>query len=375
MQNEVLDTFLALTGIDSESYHEAGIAEYVMDAARKCGYRPYMDNAGKTIGGDAGNVYVNIPASGVDAPPLLFCAHLDTVAPGKGVRAVLKGGKFVSEGETVLGADCKAGVAALIELMRRIAEGAVACGPLELLFTVAEEVQLKGSRNLERERLKARHAVVLDGSGSVGDLINASPTQDNLEFAFIGKAAHAGVEPEKGVNAIMGAAWAVSLMRLGRIDSETTANIGLIRGGRAVNIVPDLAVVEGEIRSHDPAKLEEQRRSMVKAAMEAEAAVGVVVQNKVERAYDGFRIDPGDPLVVLCCEAARSMGMKMEIKPSGGGSDANLLNAYGIKAVVLSMGAKESHTTREYLEARDLQGLVSLCAEIAASAGRLGEEQ
>ncbi|MBC7229550.1 MAG: M20/M25/M40 family metallo-hydrolase [Actinobacteria bacterium] len=366
-----LKTFLELAAIDSETYHEGELAAYVMRTAREAGFEPYMDNAGKAVGGEAGNLYINLPSRGVEAPPVIFCAHMDTVSPGKGVRPVLKEERVISGGNTILGADCKAGVAAILELMLLSAEGRLRHGPLELVLTVAEEKQLQGVRHLEWERLKSRHAFVLDGEGGVGSIINASPTQDNLEFVFHGRAAHAGVEPEKGKNAIFGAAWAISLMRLGRLDSETTANIGIIRGGRAVNIVPDRVVAEGEVRSHDLGKLDEQRKSMVRAALEAEGAVGVGVEVKVERAYDGYRIDADDPLVLLAKEAGKAMGMRMELRPSGGGSDANFLNAAGIRALVLGMGAREPHTTHEYLETRDLSRLVRLCSEIAAAAGRL----
>jgi tripeptide aminopeptidase len=371
MSDRLLNTFLDLVKIDSETFHEASAAEYVMEAARQAGFDSFMDNAGKSIGGDSGNVYVKIPASGVIAPPIMFCSHLDTVSPGKGVVPVLKKGLVFSEGKTVLGADCKAGVSAMVEIMRLAGEGALEHGPLELVFTVAEERQLQGVQHIELDRIESKWAFVLDGAGYVGDLINASPTQDNLEFVFNGRAAHAGVEPEKGINAIYGASWAVSLMRLGRIDMETTANIGVIEGGHAVNIVPDRVVVKGEVRSHDLSKLEEQRKSMAKAVMEAEAAVGVGIEIKVERAYDGYLIQQDDPLVQLVAEAGKAMGMKVEAKPSGGGSDANYLNASGIKSVVLGMGVRESHTINEVLEIEELQRLVRLCKEIAGVAGRL----
>lgn len=367
----ILDTFLRLVRIDSETYHEGKIVEFVTDEMRRCGLQPYVDDAGREIGGEGGNVYAAVPADGVEAPPLLFCAHLDTVSPGRGVEPIVQGERIVSGGQTILGADCKAGVTAILELIRMAQERAYPHGPLEFVLTVAEEKQLQGVRLLERNRLQAEHAFVLDGSGPVGDIINASPTQENLEFVFTGRAAHAGVEPEKGINAIFGACWAVSLMRLGRIDSETTANIGVIKGGQAVNIVPDRAVVEGEIRSLDPDKLDEQRRAMIRCAVEAETAVGVGVEVKVERAYHGYRIDPGDPLVQLAVEAGKAMGLRMEVKPSGGGSDANHLNASGIRSLVLSMGSREAHTCHEYLEIKDLFRLVRLCAEIAGTAGRL----
>jgi len=371
MEDRVLNTFLQLVRIDSETYHEGAVVDHVCEAARGSGFESYVDNAGKAIGGEAGNVYIRIPASGVDAPPIIFCAHLDTVSPGRDIEPVVRGDRVISGGETVLGADCKAGVAVIIELMRLSAEGGLKHGPLELILTVAEEKQLQGVRHLEWGRIEAHHAYVLDGAGGVGEVINSSPTQDNLEFVFNGKAAHAGVEPEKGTNAIYGAAWAVSLMHLGRIDSETTANIGVIEGGRAVNIVPDRVVVQGEVRSLDLKKLEEQRKSMMRAAMEAEASVGVGVEVKVERVYDGYLIEPKDPLILLASEAGKAMGIKIEVKNSGGGSDANFLNGQGIKSVVLSMGVREPHTTHEYLDIQELHKLVRLCSEIAAATGRL----
>ncbi len=371
MEDRILETFLAMVSIDSETYHESAMAEFVREMAREAGFETYMDNAGKAIGGEAGNIYVRMPGNGVDAPPIIFCSHLDTVSPGKGIEPVVKGDRVISAGETILGADCKAGVAAIVEIMRLSSEGSIKHGPIEIILTVAEETQLQGVRNLEWDRIDARHAYVLDGAGGVGEVINASPTQDNLEFVFKGKAAHAGVEPEKGINAIYGASWAVSLMRLGRIDSETTANIGVIGGGRAVNIVPDRALVQGEVRSLDAGKLEDQRKSMIRAALEAEAAVGVGVDVKVERAYDGYLIDSGDPLVLLALEAGKAMGMKIDIVRSGGGSDANVMNGYGIRSIVLGIGARQPHTTYEYIDILELHKLVRLCCKIAAAAGRL----
>jgi len=285
MQDRVLDTFMQLVRIDSETYHEAAAVDFVCELARGCGIEPYIDDAGKAVGGEAGNVYIKIPAAGVDAPPIIFSAHLDTVSPGNGVEPVIRGERVVSSGETILGADCKAGVAVALEIMRLSSEGSLRHGPLELIFTVAEERQLLGAKHLEWERIESRHAFVLDGAGRVGEVVSSSPFQDNLHFVFKGKAAHAGVEPEKGTNAIYGAAWAISLMRLGRIDSETTSNIGLIGGGRAANIVPDSVVAEGEARSLDIEKLEKQRKSMIRAATEAEVSVGVGVEVDVERAW------------------------------------------------------------------------------------------
>ena len=368
VEEALLEYFLRLTAVDSESLHEGELARMLMREMKDLGLEPYMDGAGERIGGEAGNLYVSLPASGLDAPPLLLCAHLDTVSPGRGVKAKVKGDRVVSEGDTVLGADCKVGITVLMDLLRGAVRGEFPHGPLEFLFTVAEERGLQGVRHLERERIAARHALVVDGAGKVGTVITASPAQDNLRMTFRGRSAHAGVEPEKGINAIYGAAWAISLIRWGRIDSDTTANVGIIWGGKAVNIVPDEVVALGEVRSLVPDKLEAHKKAIRKAAVETENSTGVGVRVEFERAYEGFSISPEDPLVQVVVEGGKAMGMKVLTASSGGGSDANFLNALGIRAVVLSMGVMESHSPREYVEVEELERLSRWLREIVQAA-------
>lgn len=371
MDDRLLDYLLRLIAVDSESLHEGELAGMIMEEIRALGVEPYMDRAGERIGGEAGNVYASLPASGMDAPPLLLCAHLDTVSPGKGVKAKVVEDRVVSVGDTVLGADCKVGVTVLMDLLRGAARNEFPHGPLDFLFTVAEEKGLQGIKHMERDRIRARHALVMDGAGKVGRVITASPTQENLKMVFQGRAAHAGVEPEKGINAIYGAAWAISLVRWGRIDSHTTSNVGIIRGGEAVNIVPDQVVVLGEVRSLVPEKLETQKKAILKAAVETENSTGVGVRVEFDRAYDGFSIPDDDPLVRMAVEGGKAMGMKVLTDSSGGGSDANFLNSAGIQAVVLSMGVMESHSTREYVEVGELQRLARWLREIVQLAGTL----
>lgn len=371
VDDRLLDYFIQLTKVDSESLHEGEMARLLMEEMRSLGLEPYMDETGKRIGGEAGNVYVSVPASGMDAPPLLLCAHLDTVSPGRGIKAKVKGDRVVSEGDTILGADCKVGIAVLMDLLRGAVRGEFPHGPLEFLFTVAEEKGLQGVRHLEREKIKSRHALVVDGAGKVGKVIIASPTQDNVKMTFQGRAAHAGVEPEKGINAIYGAAWAISMIRWGRIDADTTANVGVIQGGKAVNIVPDEVVALGEVRSLVPEKLEEHKKAIRKAAVETENSTGVGVRVEFERAYEGFSIPEDDPLVQVVVEGGKAMGMKVLPTSSGGGSDANFLNAAGIRAVVLSMGVMESHSTREFVEVEELNRLSRWLREIVQVAGNL----
>jgi tripeptide aminopeptidase len=236
---------------------------------------------------------------------------------------------------------------------------------------VAEEQGLKGVRYARRERLSARHAVVLDGSGPVGKAVTASPTQDNLHFYVRGRAAHAGVEPEKGVSAIFAAATAISRLELGRIDEETTANIGLMRGGIAVNIIPEQAWFDGEVRSHDLTKLEATRSRILKAVEETCREQGATVETEVERAYEGYALAEDDPLLKIAAAAAADLDIDFSRGPTGGGSDANVLHTFGIAPLVLSMGVHKPHALEEYIELSEMLKLTRFTAGILERAGSL----
>ncbi len=355
-------TFLELVSIDSESYHERAISEHLSDLARRLGLESFSDSAGEALGSETGNLYIRVPARGLDVPPLCLSAHMDTVTPGRGVVPIVRDGVIRSAGETVLGADCKVGVAAILELLYMSDEGNLRHGPLEVLISVAEEQGLRGIRHVDRDRLTARRALVLDGSGPVGIAVTASPTQDNLDFKVRGRAAHAGVEPEAGINAIQAAARAVASMSLGRIDAETTANIGIIQGGVAVNIVPDRVLIRGEVRSHVMSSLKQQEDRMVETARRVCAENGAEVEVDIIRAYDGYAIRPDDPLLKLAERAASQEGLSFGAVPTGGGSDANFLNRMGMTALVLNIGARACHTADEYIEQAEMDNLVKMVA-------------
>ncbi len=361
-RDPLVELFLKLVSIDSESFKEGEAARFVVDLLQGWGVKVGRDRAGRAIGSDADNLYVKLP-SRVKAPPLLLSAHLDTVSPGSGVRPVVGRRTIRSAGRTVLGADDKAGVAIILDILRDAAEGRLRAGPLEALFSIAEEEGVLGIRHARLGRLKARQALVLDGTGEAGVIVNAAPAHDVLDFVFRGRRAHAGVEPEKGVNAISGAARAVARMKLGRLDAETTANIGIIEGGCATNIVPEEVRVRGEVRSRNPAKLERQRERMIEAARAVEEE-GLEVEVRVERAYEGYLVPASDPLVRTIKRAGAAEGLRMRVRPSGGGSDANFLNASGIRAVVLNTGAYEPHSEREYLDLAEFKRSSAVCRRV-----------
>ncbi|MHB8779898.1 MAG: M20/M25/M40 family metallo-hydrolase [Candidatus Geothermincolia bacterium] len=370
-RERLLSTFLELVSIASETYHEKAVSRYVQKYCATLGIATRTDDAGAALDSETGNLYFEVPARGLEAPPILLSAHLDTVTPGKGVVPVVEDGVIRASGDTVLGADCKAGVAAILELLSRAAEGSFRHGPLQVLLTVAEEAGLQGVRHADRSKLAVKWALVLDGSGEVGKAVVASPTQDNLTFYVKGKAAHAGVEPEKGINAIQAAARAIAALELGRIDEETTANVGIIGGGLAVNIVPEETWFKGEVRSHDDSKLDETRMAFIKTVRDACADAGAQVEFEVERAYDGYALPESDPLLALAAAAAKDAGVPFSSGPTGGGSDANVLRSFGMTPLVLNMGARLPHTLEEHIELEEMERLVRYTAAILERAGQL----
>ncbi len=374
MENQsLIEIFLELVRIDSESFHEEKMARYILEKAQGYGFDVEKDRAGEVVGSDSGNLLIRIPGS-KDAPPLLISAHMDTVSPGKDVKAVVRGDRIASLGDTILGADCKSGIAIIMDIIREIHEGEIVCGPLEVVLSIAEEKGLLGIKNFDFSRINSKYALVLDGAGPAEKVVTASPTQENLNLVFRGRRAHAGMEPERGINAIQGAAMAISRMHLGRIDEETTANIGLIEGGEAINIVPERAVAQGEVRSLDLKKLQAQKEQMLAAALEAEKVAGVKVEVKVERAYDGFSLVESSPLLKVINVAGKALGIKINHVASGGGSDANVFNSKGIESAVLNTGGFNPHSEEEYLDISEFSRAKGLCREIISCFSGQGKD-
>ncbi|MGA9349600.1 MAG: M20/M25/M40 family metallo-hydrolase [Anaerolineae bacterium] len=342
-QDRLVSTFLELVQIDSPSGQEEEIARHLMATLKSLDLLVVRDETGNVIGRLAG-----------EGQPILLSAHIDTVEPGRGVTPFIEDGVVKSDGTTILGSDDKSGVAVILEVLRVLVEQGLPHPPLEVALTVSEEKGLKGAKGLDLTRLRAREGIVLDSGGEIGTIVVAAPSQDKIRAIVHGKAAHAGAEPEKGINAIVVAAEAIAAMPLGRIDEETTANIGRIQGGTATNIVPDRAEMEGEARSHDEKKLEAQVQAMTEALEKAANRHGATVDIDVQRSYSTFKLSEEDGIVRRAVAAARTLGLTPALVPSGGGSDANVFNAAGITAINVSTGMDKVHTTEEQIAAADM---------------------
>jgi tripeptide aminopeptidase len=264
LENELIN----LIRISSESRNEKEVAEYIADAFKDISDEIIYDTSKEKTKSNTNNLIIKIKGANKNAPSILLCSHLDTVVPGNNIKPIKDGDVIRSDGTTILGSDCKSGIAIIIEVIRSLKEHNVSHGDIELLFTVCEEIGLLGSKNLDYSLIESKMCYVLDTCG-VMSIINKAPSADRIKFEIYGKEAHAGLEPEKGINAIKIAARAVELMELGRIDFETTANIGKISGGIATNIVPNHVTLEGEARSHDPLKLKRQTDDMREAIAQA----------------------------------------------------------------------------------------------------------
>lgn len=362
-EDRLFQEFVTLAEIASPSFKERELADYLRDRLQGLGLAVEEDDTGKVINGSTGNLLARLPGR-KDYPPLLFVCHMDTVTPADGVRVTFEKGVFRSQGDTVLGGDDKAGIASLIEVLEMIREGAAPCRPLEILLTVGEERGLLGSKNFDIGRLRSRLGYVLDSNGPPGTIITAAPAQNVLYVTVKGRAAHAGFEPEKGVNAIKIAGDVISRLRLGRIDEETTSNIGIIEGGKATNIVPDAVYIQGETRSLDRSKLDALTDEIRREFELIKEIPGADSEMRVTFEYPEYRLQPQQEAVSSAAEAVKRAGLEVRFATSGGGSDANILNAAGLPAVNLAMGMQKAHTTEEFLEFRDLIDVVRILWEI-----------
>ena len=360
---------LELVRIDSLSRREGRIAARLADELRGLGATVEFDDAGTALGGETGNLIAHVPGT-TRGEPLLLCAHMDTVEPGTGVNPVVDGDVIRTDGTTVLGGDDKSGVAIVCECVRVCRERGIPHPPLEVVFTICEEVGLQGAKQLDLARVRARRGLVFD-SDAVGFVFTRAPGANGIEVLVRGRAAHAGMAPERGVSAIQIAAEAIAGMRLGRIDAETTANVGVIHGGRATNIIPDEVRIRAEARSHDPAKLDAQTAHM-RARFEEVAAghPGASVEVKVERQYDPMNVPDDAPVMRLVYAAASKVGRTVESAGMGGGCDANVLNRRGLEVVNLGTGMREIHTTSEWLKVSDMVA----AAEVTLAAIELAAE-
>jgi tripeptide aminopeptidase len=350
-------TFLDLVAIDSPSGHEAAISRELADRLQQLG--------GVVEADEHGNLVARWPGEG---EWLLLSAHMDTAGADTGITPVIGDGIIRSDGRTILGSDDKSGVAVILETVESLHEDGLRRPALEVAITVSEEVGLRGARLLDKAQLRSRRGYVLDAGPALGMIVTSAPSQDSLQFTVRGRKAHAGSEPEKGINAIRVAAEAIAAMPLGRIDFETTANIGVIEGGEATNIVPDEVRMRGEARSRDEGKLAAQIAAMVAALQEAADRHGGRAEAKIKRSYSSYRLEDDHPVVAHAVAAMERLGIEPEIRASGGGTDANILAEHGIFCAVLSTGQTDVHTTNEHIAIADMVGCAKLVQEIVVTA-------
>lgn len=366
--------FIRLLSTSSPSRQERQAAEIVADLFRNMGLTAEFDDAGTQIGGDCGNLWVRVPGNLPGVPPLLLNAHIDTVIPCDDVQPQLRDGIIYSNGDTVLGGDDKAGVMTIIEATRRLIDERLPHGDLEIIITVAEEIGLYGAFALDASKVRARHGFAFDGGRPIGKATVSAPSQENLKITVRGKAAHAGVHPEDGINAIVLASRAIAQLRLGRIDEETTANVGIIRGGDATNIIPELVEVDCEARSRNDTKLRNQVEHMQMTFESVAREGGGCAEVMVTPKYRGFTIPPEDLLCRAVSLAAGRLDISPLFEPGGGGSDANVFNEKGIRSIIVNCGQQNVHTRNECIAMNDLSLSIDFATELVLAFAQLAKE-
>jgi tripeptide aminopeptidase len=360
MAAEVVDLFLELAALPSPPGEERLVADAVTRYLRDLGLQVEEDDAGAKVGSTMGNLFCRVEPNGDGGTPLFLCAHLDTVPPDGALEPVLEDGLIRNAGGTILGADNKSAVAAMLEGTRRLlAENRPHAG-VELLFTPKEEVGLLGAAAFDHERLRARVGYVYDQAAPIGDVILGAPHSQSMQVRFHGRAAHSGMYPEEGRSAIAAAARAIADLRLGRVDDETTANVGIIQGGTAGNIIPEWCTLTAEARSHDERKLADLVQEMVDAFSFAAGLEDCEVETKVSKSYRGYRFKRDDQVVRFAHAALELTGYTPNYGLSGGAADANVFNERGLACLNLANGMQDIHTPDERITVEDLEGMVEV---------------
>jgi len=348
-RKRLVGTFLEMISINSPSFHEGPMGDYLEAKLRPLGFRVIRQKFDASF-----NILALKKGSRKDVRPLILSGHMDTIEPTTGIRYTVRNGVIRSTGDTVLGADDKSAIAQILEAVTVIGENDIPHGNIEIVFTSAEERGLHGAKNLDYRKIKGKHALVLDSGGKVGKVVIAAPSHITYEMHVIGKPAHAGIEPEKGINAIRVAAEIIVSVPDGRIDDETTANIGMISGGTATNVVPREVILHGEVRSHNPAVLKSIKSDIFRHAREIARRRYAQVRITEQKEYQAFRIRQNDPFLGFIDDTLLKCGIRPEHVITGGGSDANIFNAKGIRSMNISTGMQNVHSTHECIEIEDL---------------------
>jgi tripeptide aminopeptidase len=373
-KERLIAEFMELVQVDSETRDELAISKVLKRKFTQLGLTVVEDDTAAKTGHAAGNLICNLSATpgGSQAPTIFFTSHMDTVMPGIGIKPRLDDDGFIrSDGTTILGSDDKAGIAAMIEAIQVLKEQNLEHGQVQFIITAGEEAGLHGARAMDAKWMEAKFGYALDSNGQVGDIATAAPAQSKIEITFWGKAAHAGVNPEDGVSAITTASRAIAKMSLGRIDKETTANIGSFVGGGETNIVCEKVVLTAEARSIVNEKLAMQVESMQAACTAAAEEMGARMEFASEIIYPAYMHADDSPVVKLAIDVLSEMGLTPHTFHSGGGSDANIFNGMGVPTANLAVGYQHIHTTKEQMPVSELvktaQVVVALIQKVAVS--------
>ncbi|MGA9467458.1 MAG: M20/M25/M40 family metallo-hydrolase [Exiguobacterium marinum] len=363
MSSRVTETFMELVRIDSESYAEGPFLDELKERCARMGLEIDEDDSKDRTGLGSNNLIARLKGDS-SIEPLFLSAHIDTVSPGKGIVPIVRDDIVFSEGETILAADDKAGIAIMLEVVERLQSEGIRHGPIELVFTPGEEVGLLGAKALDMSTIQATHGLILDNGGAVGGIILSSPSMFSLQVDIHGRAAHAGLEPEKGISALLIASDAIQNMKLGRISEKTTANIGKISGGTGSNVVMEQVTLVGEARSLDHEACVDQVKHMILAFEQAASNHGGTVDIKTEQMIRSYRFSEDEPFVQHVAEALTDQSFSVRYEHSGGGSDANVFNESGKVALNVSIGYEAIHTIDESIPIKELEDSVSFVLRV-----------
>lgn len=357
--DRILDTFLDLVRIDSPVRSERQVAQYCAARLSEVGAAITFDDSMAITGSDTGNLIATLPGRGCEKVVILS-AHMDCVDPCIGVTPVIEDGVVRSCGQTVLGADDKAGIAVIIEAVRALASSPEPHPGMKVVLTVAEENGLAGAKALSPQAFEGDVCLVLDAAGPPGQVVTGAPTHYTFDAVFAGKAAHAGISPEEGCSALVMAASSVCAMELGRIDASTTANIGVIEGGTATNVVPASARMTGECRSLLRDTVEQVRSSMDESMRTCAEKLGGSAEIKWTLEYEGFTVSDDSPYMAQVLDACRDAGIPPVKVTTGGGSDGSIFASRGVPTFVLACGMRDAHSTTEHIAIDDLRATLEI---------------
>ncbi len=360
-QDRIIKKFVEMASISSPSLKERKMADYLIKELQDLGIEVYEDKAGEESNGNCGNIIGLLRGKG---PLIMFSAHMDTVGPCENVVPVIESDRIKSSGDTVLGGDDKAGIAAILEMLQVIIENSLPHPDILVVFSIAEEIRLQGAKSADLSKYDIKYGFVLDSSGKPGTIVNQAPFHNAIDIVFIGKSAHAGIEPENGINAFYVAAKAVSKMKVGRIDSETTFNPGIVKGGNATNIVMEKMELNCEARSYKEEKLEEVVKEITQICKETAEEMGAKVEFDIKREYNGFYFEDSCEVMQIAKKAAENIGLPFSTHKLGGGSDANVYNEKGIITINLGIGMTKIHSKDEYILINDLVDNARFITEI-----------